>query len=112
MFVVKKNCRRKYFVRLIFVALCDYKNFLTTKISQFTILKYVNICSLQTSYGIPSSGVVAVTVVLNGPSPTLVCAAMLQVYETNGLSDSKRNNVPEETICVILIPSSDVMLMV
>ena len=37
---------------------------------------------------------------------------MLQVYETNGLSDSKRNDVPEKTICVILIPSSDVMLIV
>ena len=28
---------RKYFVRLIFVALCDYENFSTTKISRFTV---------------------------------------------------------------------------
>ena len=27
LFTVEKNCCRKYFVRLIFVALCDYKNF-------------------------------------------------------------------------------------
>ena len=28
---------RKYFVRLIFVALCDFENFSTTKISRFTV---------------------------------------------------------------------------
>ena len=28
---------RKYFVRLIFVALCDYENFSTMKISRFTV---------------------------------------------------------------------------
>ena len=76
------------------------------------IFTFVNIDRLRTIYDIPSSGVVAVTVVLNGPCPTLVCAAMLQVYDTNGLSNSKRNDVPEKTICVILIPSSDVILMV
>ena len=76
------------------------------------IFTFVNIDRLRTIYDIPSSGVVAVTVVLNGPCPTLVCAAMLQVYDTKGLSDSKRNDVPKKTICVILHPSSDVMLMV
>ena len=33
--VVEKIRCRKYFVRLIFVALCDYKNFSTTKIFRF-----------------------------------------------------------------------------
>ena len=33
------------------------------------------------------------------------------MYDTNGLSDSKRNDVPKETVCVILHPF-DVMLIV
>ena len=54
-----------------------------------------------------------VTVGLNGPRPTLVCAAMLQMYETNGSRYSKRKDLIEEaTICVMFLPSSDVMLMV
>ena len=35
--LLKKIHCRKYFVRLIFVALCDYENFSTTKISRFTV---------------------------------------------------------------------------
>ena len=33
----RKNSLWKYFVGLIFVALCDYENFSTTKISRFTV---------------------------------------------------------------------------
>ena len=39
--IVEKLCCRKYFTRLIFVALCDYENFLTTKISRFTVYQWV-----------------------------------------------------------------------
>jgi len=35
--IVEKIRRRKYFVRLIFVALCDHENFSTMKISRFTV---------------------------------------------------------------------------
>ena len=38
LFTVEKICCRKYFVRLILVALCDCENFSTTKISQFTYI--------------------------------------------------------------------------
>ena len=39
-FLVEKIHCRKYFVRLIFLALRNYKNFSTTKISRFTVLQF------------------------------------------------------------------------
>ena len=40
--VVEKIRCGKYFVRLIFVALCGYENFSTTKISRFTVYSMRN----------------------------------------------------------------------
>ena len=47
LFVVGKIRSRKYFVRFIFVALCNYEKFLTTKISRFTVSAGTNTTGLN-----------------------------------------------------------------
>jgi len=58
-----------------------------------------------------SSGVVREMLLLNGPCPTDVCAAIIQLYATNGFRDPMMYCVALVPIRKLELPIVEVMLM-